>query len=57
MIRAIFAVLSCALFLGAGFARAETPPNIILFLVDDLGQQDTSVPMLDRLTALNSRSG
>ena len=55
MIRAIFAVLSCALFLGAGFAHAETPPNIILFLVDDLGQQDTSVPMLDRLTALNSR--
>lgn len=31
------------------------PPNIILFLVDDLGQQDTSVAMLDQRTALNAR--
>ena len=55
MFRAILAVLSCALTMSAGLARAEQPPNIILFLVDDLGQQDISVPMLDRTTPLNQR--
>lgn len=30
-------------------------PNIILMIVDDLGQQDTSVPMLPDRTALNDR--
>ena len=30
-------------------------PNIVLFLVDDLGQQDVSVPMLTVRTALNDR--
>jgi len=30
-------------------------PNIILFLVDDLGQQDVSVPMLAEPSALNAR--
>ncbi|TDI68062.1 MAG: DUF4976 domain-containing protein [Bacteroidetes bacterium] len=31
------------------------PPNIILFLVDDLGWQDTSVPFWDRETPFNQR--
>lgn len=34
---------------------APDKPNIILFLVDDLGQQDLSVPMLDAASALNRR--
>ena len=31
----------------------EKSPNIILFFVDDLGWQDTSVPFWDRMTPLN----
>ncbi len=31
------------------------PPNIILFLVDDLGWQDTSVPFWERETPFNKR--
>ncbi len=46
------------LFLGAMNAcqqeeLAETPPNIVLFLVDDMGWQDTSVPFYSERTALN----
>ena len=52
------AVFSCicsfALLLVAP-VRAAEQPNIILFLVDDLGQQDGSVPMLDQTSALNQR--
>ena len=35
-----------ALFLVCSIASARTPPNVILFLVDDMGLMDTSVPML-----------
>lgn len=31
----------------------ETPPNIVLFLVDDMGWQDTSVPFWNKRTAFN----
>lgn len=30
-------------------------PNIVLFLVDDMGWQDTSVPFWDRKTPFNAR--
>ncbi len=33
--------------------ETESPPNIILFLVDDLGWQDTSLPFWDRTTERN----
>lgn len=33
----------------------EVPPNIVLFLVDDMGWQDTSVPFYSEQTAFNDR--
>lgn len=33
----------------------KSPPNIIVFLVDDMGWQDTSVPFWDRHTELNTQ--
>ena len=39
---------------GTGFIQAQQP-NIILFLVDDMGWQDTSVPFYQEPTLLNSR--
>lgn len=36
-------------------SNAQQPPNIILFLVDDLGWQDTSVPFWKDTTDLNKR--
>ncbi len=40
---------------GTGFIQAQQQPNIILFLVDDMGWQDTSVPFYQEPTLLNSR--
>jgi len=33
----------------------EVPPNIVVFLVDDMGWQDTSVPFWTKRTAFNDR--
>ncbi len=35
--------------------NADTPPNIILFLVDDMGWQDTSLPFWSEVTPSNQR--
>lgn len=43
-----------ALFLGLQ-ATAQQPPNIVMFLVDDMGWQDTSEPFWTQLTELNKR--
>lgn len=37
------------------FATGETKPNIIVFLVDDMGWQDTSVPFYSEVTPFNKR--
>ncbi len=43
-------------FLLACFTiKAQKRPNIILFLVDDMGWQDTSVPFWDSITAANKK--
>lgn len=53
--------LTTKLFLAAGLTMplavtAQTRPNIIMFLVDDMGWQDTSVPFYNNEpTALNQR--
>jgi arylsulfatase A-like enzyme len=36
-------------------AKPAAPPNIIMFLVDDMGWQDTSVPFWDKATPLNQK--
>ena len=47
----------CFLLVLLGFAAnaVATPPHIVVFLVDDLGWQDTSVPMTAEPTPLNRR--
>ena len=39
----LFAILA---FFGGDFAHAATPPNVVIFLVDDMGVMDTSLPFL-----------
>ncbi len=52
-------ILSC-LFFGLIFSGCEseelteTPPNIVLFLVDDMGWQDTAVPFWKEPTPFNN---
>ena len=52
------AISSLCLMAGAISLHAQTQagkPNIILFLVDDMGWQDTSVPFRKEKTALNEK--
>jgi hypothetical protein len=45
------------LLLCCSIASARTSPNVILFLVDDMGLMDTSVPMLADRNAIRSTTG
>ena len=55
--RCLFAAFVVALGIPAAFAASERPPNIVFFLVDDLGWSDVGVfgstfhetPNIDRL--------
>jgi arylsulfatase A-like enzyme len=55
----IIYLLSLGILLGACDTKkvdeAPPPPNIIVFLVDDMGWQDTSVPFWDKETPFNRR--
>ncbi|ATA68843.1 sulfatase [Capnocytophaga cynodegmi] len=51
--------LLCFVLLGCSaakenFTHKQQPPNIVLFIVDDMGWQDTSVPFAKEKTSLNN---
>ena len=48
-----FSVLTIFLFISCKNSNDSVKPNIVLFLVDDLGWQDTSVSFWDRETKFN----
>ena len=55
-----FAIIGVVFFLtfvclGTGQSIAADRPNIVLFLVDDMGWQDTSVPFHSEITPFNRR--
>jgi len=52
IIRIVFTIISLCLL---ACKEELTKPNIILFLVDDLGWQDTSVPFWKEATHFNQR--
>ncbi|MBD5374197.1 MAG: sulfatase [Bacteroides sp.] len=51
--RNICLIPALAALLPASLRAADTRPNIILFMVDDMGWQDTSVPFTPDTTAYN----
>jgi len=52
--RRLLTLLALAATAAAGAPAAERP-NLVVFLVDDMGWQDTSVPFHTEITALNRR--
>ena len=54
-IRSSSLLLSLTVSAGMMAASDGTRPNIILFMVDDMGWQDTSVPFWTQPTPLNKR--
>ena len=55
MLRKLKILSGAIALLIATSVAAQQPPNIVLFLVDDMGWQDTSVPFHTERTALNDR--
>jgi arylsulfatase A-like enzyme len=53
MMNLLASPLAAGLALAAIATAQESKPNIILFLVDDMGWQDTSVPLADQPTPWN----
>ncbi|MCF3108785.1 sulfatase [Niabella sp. CC-SYL272] len=51
----IILLLLMVLLGGSGIAQTGRAPNIIVFLVDDMGWMDTSVPFADSIMPLNQR--
>ncbi len=52
ILSSLFVLLSCS---NSNVENEETKPNIIMFLVDDMGWQDTSVPFWTEETPFNKR--
>lgn len=50
-----FALIVISILLQFQFGHAQSRPNIIVFLVDDMGWMDTSVPFGDSVYPLNLR--
>jgi arylsulfatase A-like enzyme len=55
IVRGAHAILLLGLFTLTQLAPAAERPNIIFFLVDDMGWQETSVPFHTQVTELNRR--
>ncbi len=58
--KAVLCILFLTVFTACKSDKKETPiveekPNIILFMIDDMGWQDTSVPFWKEKTAFNNR--
>jgi arylsulfatase A-like enzyme len=51
----LFALSLFLLFVCATAIAQKSKPNIIIFLVDDMGWQDTSVPFWSKLTPINKK--
>jgi arylsulfatase A-like enzyme len=51
----LFILFVLGQFPGTAQGKSPKKPNIIVFLVDDMGWQDTSIPFWIRPTALNQR--
>ena len=49
MNKKLLAAIATTSFVGYGslYARQNNRPNIIVFIVDDMGWQDTSLPFLE----------
>ena len=55
MFRKFIFLFSITCFFACDPSDTDAKPNIILFFVDDLGWQDTSVPFWDKKTPLNEK--